>query len=732
MAVAAMEAEAMAQCPHGEECEFVRICQQPWSVDAENAEEVKKVEEHFRTYSHARTPCRHGADCTRHRRAKLQKLLSKQGERNRAVEAQLHRHVFSHGNESDEPSGDAADTFFYIPDTNLVGKGIKAIEKKFTLDEEVRANMPKWYNALAKGCPASTNFERLMQITDEKLRHPEHVRLGSPLEKDEMSAVLLYTSTKVQEDLRSSVLSGDYRRWARLRGVLEAAIQKLHAVQDLKQHPTTYSGFRDVCLDADWLDAMFPGSAAMAAGGEAVAAGAAAAAEIPPSILTFPYRYFLSTSKSKEVALNFLEMGAGSGFVFEWSIQETSAGADVSWISKYGIEQEILMAPSTIGIQSVQIEAGQPTLIKATLIPPGSMRQARLQGDITIVVPLHVKPQIRRAVAPVAAAGSPAPGSGDASALIAPEPASAGPSASSASAKAVPWGFRALRVQAKAETKLFNIQQQIYRDSKVPPGQQRLKFLEGAVQAKLEEAQAKGGEGIEHFAHRTTLRDLGLHGGSEVSEVSEVMLCPTTLGSQVSTHEITRASWFPLPEHLYAHFELSRAYDSGHRFPFIICRACRQDLVEVSLAQLLPSPTGGYCCVAVPEDVKNVTWSEEPEVKWSKKVKGAKRSEKVNMWQMSCSECRNDVGNRMPLHARTSAPEVVVLKCEHVSLDIQTDVDRRLFQSNKWRLLFDGNPCNVLDKFSKSLSPEISLCQAKVMGKMKTEKGFEEWCAERN
>ena len=289
--------------------------------------------------------------------------------------------------------------------------------------------------------------------------------------------------------MRSSVLSGDYRRWACLRGVLEAAIQKLHAAQkklhaaqqDLEQHPTTYSGFVDVCLDADWLDAMFPGSSAteeQAAGGKAVAAGAAAAAEIPRSILAFPYRHFLSTSKSKKVALEFhlgtpcsTETVAGSGFVFEWSRHADLPAADVSWISKYEDEQEILMAPSTIGIQSVQIEAGEPTLIKAALIPPGSMRKARLQGDITIVVPLHLKPQIHRAVAPVAATRSPAPGSGDASAPIAPEPAGAGPSASSASAKAVPWGFRALQVRAKAETKLFDVQQQIYRDSKVPPGQ---------------------------------------------------------------------------------------------------------------------------------------------------------------------------------------------------------------------------------------------------------------------
>ena len=125
--------------------------------------------------------------------------------------------------------------------------------------------------------------------------------------------------------------------------------------------------------------------------------------------------------------------------------------------------------------------------------------------------------------------------------------------------------------------------------------------------------------------------------------------------------------------------------------------------------------------------------SEEKEVKQVKM--GHKWPQKISMRQMSCSQCGNDVGNRMPLHARMGAPEVAVLKCEHVSLDIQTDFGRLLLERKQWQLLFHDNPCNVLDKFSKSLSPEISLCQAKAMGqkkkKKKTEKGFEEWCAER-
>ena len=60
----------------------------------------------------------------------------------------------------------------------------------------------------------------------------------------------------------------------------------------------------------------------------------------------FEHHDFMSTSQSEETARMFLGAGRAQGILFEFERDETAICADVSWISKFGNEQEILFAPT--------------------------------------------------------------------------------------------------------------------------------------------------------------------------------------------------------------------------------------------------------------------------------------------------------------------------------------------------------------------------------------------------
>lgn len=75
--------------------------------------------------------------------------------------------------------------------------------------------------------PSDGIYKHLREVVEEKLSHPEHIRLGSPLFYDEMLSIILYTGTDVYRDLRTREVEGDYDHWKVLTTTLESALRYL-------------------------------------------------------------------------------------------------------------------------------------------------------------------------------------------------------------------------------------------------------------------------------------------------------------------------------------------------------------------------------------------------------------------------------------------------------------------------------------------------------------------------
>ncbi|KAL1520857.1 hypothetical protein AB1Y20_022418 [Prymnesium parvum] len=68
---------------------------------------------------------------------------------------------------------------------------------------------------------------------------------------------------------------------------------------------------------------------------------------------------FMSTTRDREVAMSYASSGGGAGLVFCLSMGMTDRGADLSWISQYPHESEILFAPLTgLEVQGTRAEGG--------------------------------------------------------------------------------------------------------------------------------------------------------------------------------------------------------------------------------------------------------------------------------------------------------------------------------------------------------------------------------------
>jgi hypothetical protein len=75
--------------------------------------------------------------------------------------------------------------------------------------------------------PTDGKYKHLSEVVKEKLKHPEHIKLGLPLYYDEMLSIALYTGTDVYKDLRDNEIAGNYEKWKVMSTTLESALHYL-------------------------------------------------------------------------------------------------------------------------------------------------------------------------------------------------------------------------------------------------------------------------------------------------------------------------------------------------------------------------------------------------------------------------------------------------------------------------------------------------------------------------
>eukprot|EP01084_Bolivina_argentea_P041899 77351_1 len=159
----------------------------------------------------------------------------------------------------------------------------------------------------------------LLTVVDEKLNCVRHISMDSPLRRDEMLALILYTGGYCNYDLCSSQRNGNYEKWKWFDYCLWQGICKLSKKESGSFN--VFSGLNGVKLDK----------------------------------LGIQYGYFvtyMSSSWIKEVATSF--MGQQDGMIFnidkEFKGDKDIICCDVSWISKFPDECEILFARSADGL----------------------------------------------------------------------------------------------------------------------------------------------------------------------------------------------------------------------------------------------------------------------------------------------------------------------------------------------------------------------------------------------
>ncbi|MCP5010931.1 MAG: hypothetical protein GY942_13200, partial [Aestuariibacter sp.] len=165
----------------------------------------------------------------------------------------------------------------------------------------------------------SENFG-LLKYVDEKMRHPIHLKMGEPLNRGEMLSIVIYTGCSATYDLCKTQNNGDYKKWKFLDKCLNYAISYLSQFERF-EFPL-FCGLRDVKMERKIIKKGY-------------------------------FSSYLSTSFDKDVAEKF-KKGNGVLFEFDKAVKGSIYGkesenygarcCDVSWISKFGYEGEVLFA----------------------------------------------------------------------------------------------------------------------------------------------------------------------------------------------------------------------------------------------------------------------------------------------------------------------------------------------------------------------------------------------------
>ena len=206
-----------------------------------------------------------------------------------------------------------------------------ADEKRYAFDEKrdgfVRALVEEavrngFRNDLCRECRqgvegdecACSDFPSLLAAVDEKMGARRHVQMGSPLRRDHMLALLMYTGCECNYELCAAQRSGDFLKWKWLDLTLFKAICRLSVRE--KGSYKLYSGLRHRKLHVPAVERAF-------------------------------FATYTSTTWRRDIALRFAADGMMLEFEARFRSDRKSQCCDVSWISKFGADEcEVLIARS--------------------------------------------------------------------------------------------------------------------------------------------------------------------------------------------------------------------------------------------------------------------------------------------------------------------------------------------------------------------------------------------------
>ena len=155
----------------------------------------------------------------------------------------------------------------------------------------------------------------LIQIVDSKMNCFQHLEIGKPLNRGYILALILYTGCDCTYDLCSTQRNGNYLKWKWFDYNLYFAIQTLSDRETGHFH--VFSGLHNVKLNKK-------------------------------QILNGYFATYLSASWNKKIAKRFIK---NTGMLIQidkiFKNNKNVFCCDVSWISKFGDEHEILFARST-------------------------------------------------------------------------------------------------------------------------------------------------------------------------------------------------------------------------------------------------------------------------------------------------------------------------------------------------------------------------------------------------
>eukprot|EP01084_Bolivina_argentea_P019684 36604_1 len=156
----------------------------------------------------------------------------------------------------------------------------------------------------------------ILEIVDQKMQHIRHIQMGRKLNRAQMLALVLYSGCECNYDLCSSQRNGDYKRWKWFDVCLYDAIKRL-SWNEIGSF-SVFSGLKGVKIDNNVVKNSY-------------------------------FVTYTSTSWRKDVATSF--MGGNTGMIFqidkEYKTKSKVYCCDISWISKFPDEFEVLFARSS-------------------------------------------------------------------------------------------------------------------------------------------------------------------------------------------------------------------------------------------------------------------------------------------------------------------------------------------------------------------------------------------------
>ena len=167
--------------------------------------------------------------------------------------------------------------------------------------------------------------ECIMKIVNEKMHHPQHKALGCPLNKAQMLSIILYTGCECNRYLSEADRAGEWDKWPVFGRILTEAVTRLR-YREYGEYPV-YCGLRGV-MDFGLED----GNSTLV-----------------------HLRSFTSTSWDIAQAIDYCK-GDGKepeGMILGFTSEIRRFGANVSWISKFGDEKEILFMPMKVKMRLI-------------------------------------------------------------------------------------------------------------------------------------------------------------------------------------------------------------------------------------------------------------------------------------------------------------------------------------------------------------------------------------------